>query len=89
MIVLYTKGSVTRDTFYIKEIKMRIVMAKDVFSRKYHSWQTCKHLIQQEICQVLYLEQCTVWLRDVGTKKIEAQLSGEFGNAMLDENNEN
>ena len=38
---------------------------------------------------MLRLEHCTVWLRDLDTKKIGGEDFGELENVVMDENGEN
>ena len=47
-----------------------------------------KHGTQEEIGQVLCLEHCFIWLRDLDTKKIATQVFGELRNVVLEENGE-
>ena len=47
-----------------------------------------KHWTQEEIGQVLRLEHCFIWLRDLDTKKIGTEVFGELQNVELEENGE-
>ena len=47
-----------------------------------------KNWTQEEIGKVLRLEYCTVWLRDMATKKIGAEIFGKLRNVVLEENGE-
>ena len=42
----------------------------------------------EEIGEVLCLEHCLIWLRDLDTKKIGTEVFGELQNVVLEENGE-
>ena len=56
---------------------MRIAIAKEAFNRKM-SLMTSK--LNEEIGQVLSLEHCFKWSRDLDTKKIGTEVFGELRN---------
>ena len=68
---------------------MRIAIAKKAFNRKI-SLLICKLNIElkKKIRQVLCLEHCFIWLRDLDTKKIGMEVFGELRNVVLEENGE-
>ena len=47
-----------------------------------------KHWTQEEIGYVLYLEHCFIWLRDLDTETIRAEVFRELWNMVLEENGE-
>ena len=49
-------------------------------------WREKLHIFQEEVGQVLYLNHCIVWLRDLGNKKNGVEAFGKFGNVVLEEN---
>ena len=79
----------TRDGYYTREIKMRIAIAKEAFNKKNVTLdKQAKHWTEEEIGQVLCLEHCFIWLRDLDTKKIGVELFGKLQNVVLEENGE-
>jgi hypothetical protein len=65
---------------------MRIAIAKGAFNRKISLLTTKLNL--EEIGEMLYLEHCFIWLRDLDTKRIQEEVFGEFWNGVLEENEE-
>ena len=62
-----------------------------LFHRAIYFIRTHKHvngLIINDIIDVLSLEHLIIWLRDLDTKKIEAEIFGELRNVVLEENGE-
>ena len=47
-----------------------------------------EHLTQEKIPEVIFLEYCSIGLRDLETKKVEVEVFGEFWNVVLEENGE-
>ena len=58
---------------------MRIAIAKEAFNRKMSLLTSKLNIkLEEEIGQVLFLEHCFIWLRDLDTKKIGTEVIGEL-----------
>ena len=68
---------------------MRITIAEEAFNRKL-SLLTSKINIElkKKLVKVLCLEHCFIWLRDLDTKNIGAEVFGELQNVVLEDNAE-
>ena len=68
---------------------MRIAMAIEAFNRKNNTYvKQAKYWAQEEIGYVLCLKHCFIWLRNLDTKKMWAELFGELWNVVLEKNEE-
>ena len=64
---------------------MRIAIAKEAFNRKMSLLTSRLNIeLKKEIGQVLCLEHCFTWLRDLDTKKIRTEVFGELRNVVLE-----
>ena len=68
---------------------MRIFMVKNAVNRKTQLLTSKLNTFQEEIGQMLCLENCILWLRDLETKNIGAEVFGELQNVVLEDNGEN
>ena len=69
-----------------REMKMTTAMNTEAFNRKISLRISKLNITQGQIGQLLYLEHCTVGLRDLDPKKIGAKIFGEPPNVVLEEN---
>ena len=71
-----------------REITMRIASAKEAFSRKMSLLTSKLNIELKKKLVRCYVWSISVWLRDMDTKKIEAEVFGELWNVVLEENGE-
>ena len=84
----YLGSVLTRDGYCTREINMITAIAKEAFNRKMSLLTSKLNIGQEEIGQVLCLEHCFIWLRDLDAKKIGTEVFGELRNGVLEENGE-
>ena len=68
--------------------RWELPLPKKHLTEKFTLDKQAKHWTQEEICQVLCLEHCFIWLRDLDTNKIGAEVFAELWNVVLEENEE-
>ena len=67
---------------------MRIGIANGAYNRRMLLLTSKLNNELKKKLVVLCLKHCFIWLRDLDTKKIEAEIFGEFWNFVLEENGE-
>ena len=88
--MLYFGSVLTSDGYCTKDIKMRIVIAKEAFNKKMPLFASKLDIeSRKKLFKVLSLDHFFIWLADLYTKKIGVEVFVKLWNVVLEENGEN
>ena len=72
-------SALTRDGYCTREIKMRIVTAKETFNRKMSLLTSNLNIeLRKKLVRCFFWEHYFIWLRELDTKKIRAEVFGDL-----------
>ena len=83
-LVKHVYSLLTRDCYCTREIKMRIAMTKEAFSRKISLLTSKLNIALKKKLVGCYV--CFIWPRYLDIKKIGAEVFGKLWNVALQEN---
>ena len=82
----YLGSVLIRDRYCTRVFKRRIIIAKEAFNRNISFFS--RKLNTGLKMKLVRCHVCTIWRRDLDTKKIGAEVFGELRNVVLEENGE-